>query len=94
MAVITRHNDDEQYACMSSVGGLFTVQIDTGEPMGHRTKVTLHLKEDLTECSKEGKLKEIVKKHSQFIDYSLLSLWRKNVIMKSDMMKLKKSKRK
>jgi molecular chaperone HtpG len=51
VTVITKHNDNEQYAWDSSAGagGSFTVRTDTGELMGHGTKVILHLKEDQTE---------------------------------------------
>jgi len=72
VTVISKNNDDEQYVWESEAGGHFTVARDTThELLGRGTKIILHLKEDQEEFLNERTIKDLVKKHSQFIQYPI-----------------------
>lgn len=74
VVVHTKHNDDEQYVWESSAGGSFTIRKDTGPALTRGTAVVLHLKDDQQEWLEERRIKDLVKKHSEFIQYPI-KLW-------------------
>merc|ERR1712156_623351 len=71
VVVYSKHNDDEQYIWESSAGGSFTIRPGDDAELQRGTKIILSMKEDMVEYVEEKKVKEIVKKHSQFIGYPI-----------------------
>merc|ERR1712183_589707 len=68
--VISKNNDDELYCWGSSAGGSFTIK-ECEDDLTRGTKIVLHIKEDQKEYLEEKRIKDIVKKHSQFIGYPI-----------------------
>merc|ERR1719333_1003868 len=77
VVVTSKHNDDEQYVWESSAGGSFTIKSGHDDELQRGTKIVLYMKEDMTEFIEEKKVKEVVKKHSQFIGYPIKLLVQK-----------------
>jgi len=71
VVVVSKHNDDECYMWESSAGGSFTIRPYNDPELTRGTKIVLHMKEDQAEYLEERKIKEVVKKHSQFIGYPI-----------------------
>merc|ERR1711992_464859 len=77
VVVTSKHNDDEQYVWESCAGGSFTIKPGNDPDLQRGSKIVLHMKEDQAEYIEEKKIKEVVKKHSQFIGYPIKLLCQK-----------------
>lgn len=72
VTVVSKNNDDDQYIWESSAAHSFNVIKDPrGATLGRGTKVTIHLKQDAYEFSEEEKIKNLVKKYSEFINFPI-----------------------
>lgn len=72
VTVISKSTDDEkQWKWESTAGGTFSVVEDEGETVKRGTKIILSLKSDNVEFLEERKLKDLVKKHSEFISFPI-----------------------
>ena len=71
--VRSKHNNDKQYVWESSAGGTFTIRPDTksSHQLTRGTEIILLLKEDCLPFIEEKKVKEIIKKHSQFVSFPI-----------------------
>jgi len=79
VTVYSKHSDDQEYVWESAAGGTFTIRKNDEELLGRGTKVILHLKEDQLEYLGERRIKDLVKKHSEFISYPIELLTEKTV---------------
>jgi molecular chaperone HtpG len=66
------HEDLKQFRWESSAGGTFSVEEDNEDyGITRGTKVILALKSDNLEFLEEKKLKDLIKKHSEFISFEI-----------------------
>ena len=71
VTVQSKNNDDEQHTWESAAGGSFIVSQDAEANLTRGTRIILHLKEDMQEYLEERRLKDLVKKHSEFIGFPI-----------------------
>merc|ERR1711939_550885 len=72
VTVRTKHNDDSQYIWESTADSSFTIKEDPeGNTLGRGSAITLHLKDDCKEFTEGDKIKELVKKYSEFISFPI-----------------------
>jgi len=69
--VVSKNNDDECHTWTSEAGGSFTITKTDGSDIGRGTRITLHMKEDMAEYLEEKRVKDLVKKHSEFIGFPI-----------------------
>jgi len=69
--VTSKNNEDDCHSWISEAGGSFTVTKITDSGIGRGTRLTLHMKEDMSEYLEESRLKDLVKKHSEFIGFPI-----------------------
>ncbi|CAH9142417.1 unnamed protein product [Cuscuta epithymum] len=73
--VISKHNDDKQYVWESKADGAFAISEDVwNDPLGRGTEIRLHLRDEAGEYLDQHKLKDLVKKYSEFINFPI-NLW-------------------
>merc|ERR1712050_362092 len=86
VSVTSKCNDDPvQHVWESSADASFTVVDDPrGNTLGRGSRVTLHLKEDAHDYLSEDKLKDSVKKYSQFIQFPIYVKVKKEVDVEAE----------
>lgn len=71
VTVVSKNNADEAYIWESSAGGTFTITPYADADIKRGTRIILHLKEDQQEYLEERRIKDLIKKHSEFIGYDI-----------------------
>lgn len=80
VTVVSKNNDDDQHIWESSAAHSFTVVKDPrGDTLKRGTKVTIHLKQDAYEFCEEEKIKNLVRKYSEFINFPIYLRVKKEV---------------
>jgi molecular chaperone HtpG len=71
--VTSKNNEDVAHTWISEAGGSFTITKADDSGINRGTRIVLHLKEDMSEYLEEKRVKDLVKKHSEFIGFPVSS---------------------
>jgi len=71
--VLSKNNDDEAFVWTSEAGSSFKIRdaCEADGPISRGTAIKLHLKKDQQEFLETKKIKDLVKKHSEFIGFPI-----------------------
>merc|ERR1712176_19386 len=69
--VVSKKNDDDCHTWVSEAGGSFTITKTPDSGLNRGTRIIMHMKEDMSEYLEEKKIKDLVKKHSEFIGFPI-----------------------
>merc|ERR1739842_249201 len=69
--VMSKNNADDCYIWTSEAGGSFSITKADDTSLGRGTRIILHMKEDMSEYLEEKRVKDLVKKHSEFIGFPI-----------------------
>lgn len=74
VVVTSKNNDDKQHIWESDSNSFSVTEDPRGDTLGRGTTISLHMKEEAGEFLEQSKIKELVKKYSQFINFDIY-LW-------------------
>lgn len=78
--VTSKSNNDKQYVWVSEAASSYKLYEDPrGDTLGRGTEVKIYLKEDSLDFLKHKKIAKLVKKYSEFIDFPIYLLNKKEV---------------
>merc|ERR1712070_1307870 len=69
--VVSKNNEDDCHTWTSEAGGSFIITKNEDSDLGRGTRIILHGKEDMSEYLEEKRVKDLVKKHSEFIGFPI-----------------------
>ena len=72
--VTSKHNDDVQHIWESDSNSFTVAEDPRGNTLERGTTVSLHMKEEAQEFLEQSKIRELVKRYSQFINFDIY-LW-------------------